>query len=85
MRVDRTFLAGPEPLSSGDGVLWIVDFKTTEQGARSPERFAEEERAKYSAQLSRYAGVLRAVHGGDRPVMLGLYYPSVPRLIHWQA
>ena len=85
MRVDRTFTAGPQPLGADDGTLWIIDFKTTEQGARSPERFAEEERAKYSPQLLRYAALLRAANGSDKPVMLGLYYPAVPRLIHWPA
>lgn len=83
MRVDRTFRAGPQPLSLGDNTLWIVDFKTTEQGSRTPTRFEEEERAKYGPQLASYATLLRATQQQTHSIMLGLYYPAVPRLICW--
>ncbi|HEY4356644.1 MAG TPA: UvrD-helicase domain-containing protein [Acidobacteriaceae bacterium] len=85
LRVDRTFLAGTAPQSSGNDTLWIVDFKTTEQGARNAGRFAEEERARYGPQLARYAKLLQAVAEEPKPIIFGLYYPAVPRLIHWQA
>ncbi len=85
MRVDRTFLAGAHPLSTGTDALWIVDFKTTEQGSRSSERFEEEEREKYGPQLAGYATLLRSLQEPDRPIMLGLYYPAVPRFIYWPA
>ncbi|MDQ2924157.1 MAG: UvrD-helicase domain-containing protein, partial [Acidobacteriota bacterium] len=85
MRIDRTFLAGPDPLSEGSSHLWIVDFKTTEQGSRSPELFAEQEKAKYGAQLATYAKAKRAVPGAPSNVVLGLYYPLVPHLIYWTA
>lgn len=85
LRVDRTFLAGPEPQSAGDSTVWIVDFKTSEQGSRHPDRFAEEERARYGPQLARYAGLLRAAAEEPKPIMLALYYPATPRLIHWAA
>lgn len=96
LRVDRTFPGGMTPLSAGDNAIWIVDFKTTEQGSRSAERFAEDERAKYSPQMESYAAVYRSLTNDgtsnkpdnrpndDRPIMLGLYYPLIPRLIHWQ-
>jgi ATP-dependent exoDNAse (exonuclease V) beta subunit len=81
LRVDRTFVAGAEPLVDGDGFVWIVDFKTTEQGARSVEEFRAAEKAKYRAQLEAYA----AVRGGDLPIRLGLYYPLGAGLVWWES
>jgi hypothetical protein len=85
MRVDRTFLAGANPLSQGETHLWIVDFKTTEQGSRSAELFAAQEKAKYEAQLSSYTRAQLALPGAPRQIVLGLYYPLVPRLIFWHV
>jgi ATP-dependent helicase/nuclease subunit A len=83
LRVDRTFIAGDEPLSTDQGCIWIVDFKTTEQGSRTNEDFDAAEIAKYSEQLETYATLRRALPGGHLPIRLGLFYPLVPRLIHW--
>ena len=83
LRVDRTFVAGAEPLVAGDGFVWIVDFKTTEQGSRSVEEFRAAEKAKYRAQLEAYAAVRG---GGDEvPIRLGLYYPLGVGLIWWES
>jgi ATP-dependent exoDNAse (exonuclease V) beta subunit len=83
LRADRTFLAGGSPLADGDDCLWIIDFKTTEQGSRSPERFEQDELLKYRPQLERYASVLRELSPEPRKIVLGLYYPLIPRLLHW--
>lgn len=83
LRVDRIFLAGPEPLSSGDSHLWIVDFKTTDQGALSNEYFARQEQAKYGPQLALYAEALQSLHAAPRAVRQGLYYPALPKLMNW--
>ena len=85
MRVDRTFLSGDAPLSTGEDCIWIVDFKTTEPGSRSPRDFAAAEIGKYSAQLEAYATLRRALPGGHLPIHLGLYYPLIPRLLHWPS
>jgi ATP-dependent exoDNAse (exonuclease V) beta subunit len=85
LRVDRTFLAGDAPLSSGDRCIWIVDFKTTEPGSRTSDDFAAAERAKYSAQLEAYAALRRTLPGGGLPIQLGLFYPLIPRLLHWPS
>jgi ATP-dependent exoDNAse (exonuclease V) beta subunit len=85
LRVDRTFLAGNAPLSSGQDSIWIVDFKTTEPGSRSPEDFAAAERAKYTAQLEAYAALRRTLPGGGLPIRLGLFYPLLPHLLHWPS
>jgi hypothetical protein len=83
LRADRTFVAGCAPLIDGDDTLWIVDFKTTEQGSRSPERFEQDELLKYRTQLERYASVLRELSSEPRKIVVGLYYPLNPRLLHW--
>lgn len=83
LRADRTFVAGGAPLLDGDDSMWIIDFKTTEQGSRSLERFEQDEQLKYHAQLDRYASVLRDISPEPRPIVLGLYYPLIPRLLHW--
>jgi ATP-dependent helicase/nuclease subunit A len=83
LRVDRTFFAGEEPLSSGKGCIWIIDFKTTEKGSRSDAEFEAMEIAKYRAQLEAYAALRRGLPDGHLPIRLGLFYPLAPRLIHW--
>jgi ATP-dependent helicase/nuclease subunit A len=84
LRADQTFVAGSAPLAEGeDDCIWIVDFKTTEQGSRSAERFEKDEILKYREQLERYAAVLRALSLEPRKIVLGLYYPLIPRLLHW--
>jgi len=86
---DRTFLAAATPLAPGDSHIWIVDFKTTEQGSRSLQQFEAAERAKYTAQLETYAAARRALpepgNAPANPIILALYYPLIPRLIHWPA
>ena len=60
--IDRLFEAGP-------GERWIVDYKTSTHEGADPEGFLDQERARYAAQLERYA---RALGGTSR---LGLYFP----------
>ncbi|HEX5284765.1 MAG TPA: UvrD-helicase domain-containing protein [Bryocella sp.] len=83
LRADRTFIAGSTPLAAGEERIWIIDFKTTEQGSRSPEHFEQDELLKYRAQLERYASVQRDLSPVAPSIGLGLYYPLVPRLLHW--
>jgi ATP-dependent helicase/nuclease subunit A len=85
LRVDRTFLAGAEPLVTGKSHIWIIDFKTTQQGSRSDEEFETGEIAKYQAQLEAYAALRRTLPDGNLPIQLGLFYPMLPRLLHWSS
>lgn len=85
LRADRSFWAGERPAIPGETCLWIVDFKTTEQGSRSLPLFEQEEFEKYRLQLQRYAEVSRALSGEDHPVRLGLYYPLVSLFLQWEA
>jgi ATP-dependent helicase/nuclease subunit A len=85
LRVDRTFVAGAVPGVGGQECVWIVDFKTTEQGSRGDAEFEAAEKVKYRAQMEAYAGVRRGMPGGEKPIRLGLYYPLVPRLVWWES
>lgn len=85
LRVDRTFLAGAEPLLPGTSDIWIIDFKTSVPGSRSDEEFQSTEIAKYKAQLEAYAALRRELPDGHLPIQLGLFYPLVPRLLHWPS
>ena len=85
LRVDRTFLAAAEPNANGSECIWIVDFKTTEQGALSDAAFAAEETVKYKQQMEAYAELRRSLPDGTLPIHLALYYPLIPRLLHWPA
>jgi ATP-dependent helicase/nuclease subunit A len=83
LRVDRTFIAGDAPLSPGQDCIWIIDFKTSEQGSRSDAEFESTETAKYREQLEAYAALRRELPEGHAPIRLGLFYPLIPKLIHW--
>lgn len=82
IRMDRTFLAGDQPLAEGTSVRWIIDFKSSEHG--NPDHaYFDVQRAKYLGQMQTYAQAARAV-GEQAQIMLGLYYPRMDRLIWWQ-
>ncbi len=83
VRFDRVFLAGEEPLATGNDYLWIVDYKTAAHGREDADDFLAEERAKYEPQMNAYARVMkdRAPEGRLR---VGLYYPMLSRLVWWR-
>ena len=82
LRADRVFRAGPEPLVEGSGYLWVIDYKTS---GRTPSGalFLQAERDLYAPQLLAYARALRALHGPETPLRLGLYYPAITVLDFW--
>ena len=77
LRADRTFLDGD--------TLWIIDFKTTEQGSRTDEAFEAAELSKYREQLEAYGALLRRQPITPPKLMLGLFYPLKPRLLQWES
>ena len=84
-RFDRSFLAGPAPAEPGEGILWIVDYKTStyhdaEHSGQIQQEFLARERAAYQPQLEQYARLLLRRHSAGTPVMLALYYPLLPYL-----
>jgi ATP-dependent helicase/nuclease subunit A len=82
LRADRVFCAGPEPLTEGSDYLWVIDYKTSGR-APSGALFLQAERALYAPQLLAYARALRALHGPETPLRLGLYYPAIAVLDYW--
>ncbi|HEY1806994.1 MAG TPA: 3'-5' exonuclease, partial [Acidobacteriaceae bacterium] len=81
LRADRVFRAGPAPLADGAGVFWVIDYKTSP--GSSGALFLAQERTRYAPQLEAYGRVLRALHGQDIPLRLGLYYPASALLDYW--
>ena len=67
LRIDRSFV-------DGDGVRWIVDWKTSSHEGGDREAFLDNELARYRGQLERYARAMR-VFDPDRPLRVGLYFP----------
>ncbi len=72
--VDRTFV-------DGQGVRWIVDYKTGGHEGGEIDAFLDRERERYRPQLERYAALLRSYD--PRPVRLGLYFPLVSGWREW--
>ncbi len=66
LRIDRSFV---DP----HGVRWIVDWKTSVHEGGDPEAFLDNELARYTPQLQRYAAVLALQEA--RPQRVGLYFP----------
>lgn len=83
VRVDRMFVAGVAPMTSGTEVLWIIDFKTASHGLGQVEEFLVEERKQYAEQMQVYGDIARAVYSDHLEVRLGLYYPLLSRFIWW--
>lgn len=66
--IDRTFL-------DGDGVRWIVDYKTSAHEGAGVDGFLDNEVERYRGQLELYARVLRLSEPADRVMRAGLYFP----------
>ena len=82
LRADRVFRAGRAPLdSSSSDYLWVIDYKT---GAAGPGALLlASERALYAPQLLAYARALRALHGPETQLRLGLCYAAIPAFDWW--
>jgi len=69
--IDRTFV-------DGEGRRWVIDYKTGEHRGGSLERFLEEEKERYRAQLEGYARLLENAGRAGEEIRKGLYYPAIP-------
>ncbi|HMM76224.1 MAG TPA: UvrD-helicase domain-containing protein [Gammaproteobacteria bacterium] len=78
--LDRVFIA--HDADAAAGTRYIVDFKTSEPGAAPVEAFIAGEVARYRDQLEGYARILRM--NEDRPIALGLYFPSFDGWVEWR-
>ncbi len=66
IRIDRSFV-------DGEGRRWIVDWKTSAHQGGDREAFLDNELARYTPQLRRYAEVMALLD--PRPQKVGLYFP----------
>jgi ATP-dependent helicase/nuclease subunit A len=84
LRTDRVFRAGPAPLAEGYDCLWIVDYKTGTAPSTDSAAWIAAERQTYAPQLLAYGRALRAIHGAQTQLRLGLYYPAISVLDWWE-
>jgi ATP-dependent exoDNAse (exonuclease V) beta subunit len=80
-RMDRTFRAGPEPLTDGEDFLWVIDYKSSDRSAAGLEAFLADERVQYAKQLQGYARMMHLAHGESLQLRLALYYPLIGKLL----
>ena len=66
LRIDRSFV-------DAAGLRWIVDWKTSSHEGGDLAAFLDNELARYTDQLRRYALVMKRYDG--RPQRVGLYFP----------
>jgi ATP-dependent exoDNAse (exonuclease V) beta subunit len=66
LRIDRSFV-------DATGLRWIVDWKTSSHEGGDLDAFLDNELARYTDQLRRYALVMKRYDG--RPQRVGLYFP----------
>jgi ATP-dependent exoDNAse (exonuclease V) beta subunit len=74
--LDRTFVDETD-------TRWIVDFKFSQHEGANLDRFLDNERERYRAQLEEYAEVMRLLDA--RPIRLGLYFPLLAGWREWPA
>ena len=67
--IDRSFI-------DGDGVRWIIDYKTAAHEGADLEIFLNEEARRHGPQLSRYASILQSMEPG-REIKTALYFPML--------
>ncbi len=80
VRLDRTFLAGQKPLSTGEDARWIVDYKTA-SGEKDLDAFLDEQRSIYQETLLGYREALSGLRNDGKPVRLALYFPAADRIL----
>ncbi len=85
VRLDRMFLAGPKPGTVGASHLWIVDFKTSDHGARGLDEFLADQKEIYKPTMQRYANAVRAAYPQAPAIHLALYYPLLLHCTWWSA
>jgi len=72
--IDRSFV-------DGDGVRWIVDYKSGRHEGGDSQAFLDREQQRYREQLERYGRLMSAID--SRPIRLGLYFPALGGWREW--
>jgi len=75
IRIDRTFV-------DGDGVRWLIDYKTSAHEGGGRAAFLENEKLRYRDQMERYARLIG--NFDSRPVRVALYFPLLGEWLEWQ-
>ncbi len=63
----------------GDGVHWIIDYKTSSHEGGDLAGFIEQEKDRYRPQLEKYAAIYRNLT--DAPVKTALYFPLLQEFV----
>lgn len=84
VRVDRLFLAGDIPLSSGQSTLWIIDYKTAHTAVPDAVGQLPQLRAIFAPQLELYGTILRHAFP-EISIHAGLYYPRMRCFDWWKV
>lgn len=84
VQVDRVFRAGASPYQDGDGVWWIVDYKTAHEDEVEVSHALPEFRRMFAPQLQLYGALLRELHGDEVAIRAGLYYPRMLAFDWWE-
>jgi ATP-dependent helicase/nuclease subunit A len=73
--IDRTFI-------DGEGVRWIIDYKTSFYDGTDLEKFLAAEHADYAEKMHWYHHAMREM--GERSIKLGLYFPLLSAWREWE-
>jgi ATP-dependent exoDNAse (exonuclease V) beta subunit len=65
-----------------DGVLWIVDHKTTDTRETNLEQFVDQQvQQRHKKQLEAYGRLMHQID--ERPIQLAVYFPLIKQLRSW--
>jgi ATP-dependent helicase/nuclease subunit A len=74
LKIDKTFI-------DDTGKRWIIDYKTTPFSGTDLEIFLTAEQEKYAEKMHHYYQAMRTLD--EKPIHLGLYFPSIPAWREW--
>ncbi len=83
-RIGKLLVAGSIDRSfreASTGILWIVDYKTSEHQGANLQGFLSDEVRRYREQMETYAKLLANLHA--EPIHLGLYFPLLNEWREW--
>ncbi|MYB35483.1 MAG: AAA family ATPase [Gammaproteobacteria bacterium] len=72
--IDRTFV-------DGNGIRWIVDYKTSRRESGGVEEFLDDQVERYKSQLEKYGDIMSSFD--NRPIRVGLYFPLLKGWREW--
>ncbi len=77
--IDRTFI------EADTGIIWIIDYKTSDYQGEQPEEFLNLARKQHQQQLNKYAQALMLEESyNDHSLRCGLYFPLSSLWCEWE-